>query len=692
MGLTNEGVNELKEELAILRALHNRLGSEVISADKLGHDLQLLISGTQDEYVKFTGSVASERNRLDLYQEELSGLDKDRMDKLQLEQRIDREFQITATALLGMQDHVVGLNDELSKRREVLRAVEGEVLSARQALDCAISTLRIKRNQRDGLYNEAAELARRIKRADGELMEIGNLYQSSRDRDIVKRRVLSELQTHLDVLRNEHNTILRRLESTKAEVNGIRTSIRDSSEQLTQRTHERSAKERILAQALAESNHLSSIVESKRSQISKLEREIIELEMKRDRTREQMSLVNQGHSAMDKEISDAEKILAELETDVAEVINQIAVGKTSLLTDTTVIDSCRSQIAGLDIELKSMESLMGSLPSQLVELRDQSGSLDAHLVELDYQIEIETRKLECGGLRIVSESEKGNMLDRIKSLEDEIAAATTCRINIQSGLSKLRTEIRLSERGCEEVKQDVVTRKDEVYELEALVESLEREVESARKSLVDILVLRDKLIADLRDKKKELRGIISNLYATQTDLTELDKVVINRRKEESTRLEDLKLISKELHQERHDLRKRVWEVQHATALMKSKLESIKEREERTKIPEEDLGVFFDEIESVKSAIESARKDLSKIDMALEISKDTDRSREFDELSKERDQLRSSLYVRAEITDPVMRRALASSSYQEWTKYVSESHSGLFEELKKDLACTGIEFP
>ena len=688
-----EACEILRQELVSIKTIGERLRSEVYASDKKAHDLQLLLSATQEQFLRVTGQVTEGRSILDSLRKELLILDEDRMSKLQVEQIAERDYRTDSVTMSEMHRELAILSEEKARRSSENVSSEFETFSIKQELESAINELRIKRTQRNDLNAEAANISERISTTDQQLLEMGNLYHATRDRHILKNRVLFELQTNLANLKKELTTVLKKVESTKAEIDGLSSPILEDTRKLANLIHERKSKEQELAREVSESQRLLSIMKTRQAQKSYLEREILELEDKREQLQKRVSLISHSNTSVDKEISETDAILGDLEREIAQVVNEIASRKERILSDTTIIESCRSEIAILEIELKSAETQLESLPSQLQQLRDESVAVDSHLLDLEYQIELEKRKLENGESRIVSESERASILERIKLIEADIQSATNVRNNMQSQISKLRTEMRITEKHRVAINEELNIVKDEVHEIESFVSSLEREEDSVKKSLVHALVFRDKLVADLWDKKKELTDIVSHVYTSQTDLGLLEKVLEDRNRDQLLKMEELKMINKELSRQRHDLRKKVWETQHETELLKSKMSIVKEREERGKVPEEDLGALVTEIEGLKVSIEKARMDLNKIEQVFGTdSSHEERDRKLEELKNERDKLRNELASRGKVLDQNTRRAIAALSYHEWTKCVSETFPSLFDELKKELNSIGMEFP
>jgi chromosome segregation ATPase len=439
---------------------------------------------------------------------------------------------------------------------------------------------------------------------------------------------------------------------------------------LSNLSHEKFNREQELSRAVEASKRLTILRESAESQHPILESEIRKLEKKRDLLQERIALLRQGSSSVDQEISDADRVLNELESEVSEVINHIATHKERILSHATAIESCREEISVLEIELSGLESQMGSLPGQLMHLKDQSTSLDSQLVELEYHIELEKKKLENGGDKIMTESEKSNLMERIKSLESQVGSATNLRNKLQTQIGNQKTEIRLMGKECQLLRDELQSITQKVLETETVVTSLEREDECAQKSLVDLLVFRDKLTADLRDKKKELADMISRIYTTQTELSELQKTVTEKNREHSEKLEELKLVNKGLVQERHVLRKQLWEIQHAGELLAAKLESRKEKEERSQVPEEDLTAYMEEIERLKIAIDKAQSDLDQINDAFGYS-GTGQEKELAKLCREKEQLEAQVLLLPSNNSLATSSEHIEQSIVEWNQLVKE---------------------
>ncbi len=671
--------------------INGRLKAEILSADNKAYEYQVLLNTAQNQFMQMSDSLSREKQILEIRLKDLHALDENRLRQLEGEQAAESECRIESVELSKLQERLPYLTEVYNKRSAEAKSLETVLVSRRHELDCAIDVLRILRKQRDDRYIELTNLTNRLTESEQHLVELGHLHQETRSRNSLKKRVLVELHSKLDMVTRDYEVVLKQVDQAKGEVGRLTDSVREATQKVSNLTHEKLNRERELARAIESSRRLAILRETTESHHPNHANEIRKLEKKRDLLLERINLLKEGSSCVDQEMHDADKVLNDLESEVTEVINRIATHKEQILSLSEATASCQEEVSGLEIELSGLETQMVSLPGQLMNLKDQSVFLDSQLVELEYHIQLEKKKLESGGNKILTDSEKSSVMERIKSLEAQVESATNLRNRLQTQLGNQRTEIRLMIKECQALQDELDSSTQQVLEAETVVESLEREDECARKSLVDILVFRDKLVADLRDKKNELADMIARVYTSQTELIASQKAITDRNGEQKEKLEELKLVNRELIQERHGLRKQAWDIQHAGKLLTAKLNSQKQKEERAQVPEEDLCGYMEEIERLKEAIENAKAELDQINKAFGPTDGDEKQAILAKLCWEKEQLEAQVLM----LEPNEKRPVnVDAGINAWKQLVRETvmkrYPSVYEEFRSELVSLGIE--
>jgi chromosome segregation ATPase len=643
--------------------IQERVKSEVISGDQQARRFQSLLNNSQDQFLRLKADVSNEKRVIEELLLELNGIDSESRRRLEEEETWQQEMEGETAEVTQLQDKMQKMtSDTIAKTREV-EAIEDAVVVARTDLDCAVNALRIKLKQRDDLQSDLKNVTDHIADVDQQLVNMGSLYEEARSREITKKGQLLNLQTSLSNLQKERSDLISQVNETRSEIDTLTVELRNSQTTLSIRIQEQNLAKKSLRSENAVLEQLARVLDTRKDENQALERVLIQLEAKKLMAEGRLSVLIEGKCSVEKEIEETDKIMRDIETEMTEVMYAIGDRKNTILTNSAIIESCRSEIATLEIDLSAMESQISQLPSRLISIRDESFNLDARLMELGYQISMEKEKLKNGCGRIVSESEKVSLINQLKSLESQLEGGVCVRNKLQNQLSKHRSETRVYEKRCESYRSELEVIKQEVHEKETMATCFEHEEKTAEKSLIDRLVFRDKLMADLRDKKSELSSLISSVYESQKNLSELEEKLKKRNMDQTSRLEELRLVQKELESQRHCLRMELWQVQHSVDLMKSKLNGIARKEKEDDGPETVVATKMAEIEKLKELLEKTKKDCDKLEHAFDTHYDTTNAHRLEQLREERDRLISCVkkLPHKEIDD-CLRKQIGAKSY------------------------------
>ncbi len=635
----------------------------MISGDQQARRFQSLLNNSQDQFLRLKADVSNEKRVIEELLLELNGIDSESRRRLEEEETWQQEMEGETAEVTQLQDKMQKMtSDTIAKTREV-EAIEDAVVVARTDLDCAVNALRIKLKQRDDLQSDLKNVTDHIADVDQQLVNMGSLYEEARSREITKKGQLLNLQTSLSNLQKERSDLISQVNETRSEIDTLTVELRNSQTTLSIRIQEQNLAKKSLRSENAVLEQLARVLDTRKDENQALERVLIQLEAKKLMAEGRLSVLIEGKCSVEKEIEETDKIMRDIETEMTEVMYAIGDRKNTILTNSAIIESCRSEIATLEIDLSAMESQISQLPSRLISIRDESFNLDARLMELGYQISMEKEKLKNGCGRIVSESEKVSLINQLKSLESQLEGGVCVRNKLQNQLSKHRSETRVYEKRCESYRSELEVIKQEVHEKETMATCFEHEEKTAEKSLIDRLVFRDKLMADLRDKKSELSSLISSVYESQKNLSELEEKLKKRNMDQTSRLEELRLVQKELESQRHCLRMELWQVQHSVDLMKSKLNGIARKEKEDDGPETVVATKMAEIEKLKELLEKTKKDCDKLEHAFDTHYDTTNAHRLEQLREERDRLISCVkkLPHKEIDD-CLRKQIGAKSY------------------------------
>ena len=675
--------------------IQERVKSEVISEDQQARRFQSLLNNSQDQFLRLKADVSNEKRVIEELLLELNCIDSESRRRLEEEETWQQEMEGETAEVTQLQDKMQKMtSDTIAKTREV-EAIEDAVVVARADLDCAVNALRIKLKQRDDLQSDFKNVTDHIADVDQRLVNMGSLYEEARSREITKKGQLLNLQTSLSNLQKERSDLISQVNEARSEIDTLTVELRNSQSTLSIRIQEQNLAKKSLRSENAVLEQLARVLDTRKEENQALERVLIQLEAKKLMAQGRLSVLIESKCSVEKEIDETDKIMRDIETEMTEVMNEIGDRKNTILTNSAIIETCRSEIATLEIDLSAMESQISQLPNRLISIRDESFNLDARLMELGYQISIEKEKLKSGCGRIVSESEKVSLINQLKSLESQLEGAVCVRNKLQNQLSKHRSETRVYEKRCESYRSELEVIKQEVNEKETMATCFEHEEKTAEKSLIDRLVFRDKLTADLRDKKSELSSLISSVYESQKNLSEFEEKLKIRNMDQTSRLEELRLVQKELESQRHCLRMKLWQVQHSVDLMKSNLNGIAMKEKEEDVSETVVATKMAEIEKLKELLEKTKKDCDKMEHAFDTHYDTTNSHRLEQLREERDRLISCLkkLPHKEIDD-CLRKAIGAKSYQDWKSCVGVVFKKwlpveVFKEFEEELKLVGV---
>lgn len=635
----DEEVKQLKDQILNLEKQLEESVEEVFTnsqavekLDQDNADAQLLICQLQDEVKQHSAqyqSIVEENNKLqqqlDIFEKNLESLQHHKAASLEESEKLIEVMNLKSileNQLASVSEELLLVKGEYQQLSSDFKSVSDNSSFKVEEVEVSLACLQVELGKREGevseLMTSVSEWKDRAVRAEHQLNVQVSRENNNENEDIQLRKKLQQVQTNLDLVTTERDTLSRKLSESVSEFKTLSTEARKQEEHLMERLE--SLTSQLEKSKVIVSEH-QSMVESMKimeSSLSSLRSEKKEFELQVQSLVESLRVAEDDNYNMrvQLESSDSKTLQSELrdvETRLQQSEQRETLMNTNLKESQVRLSKSKEEIDLLKSELHRLEDLCNVLTTDKDMLQRR---ID------DYVVEVAEQKV------FIEESK-----DSVE-LMNELNRMMGEKLEIETLLSKSHEEFefvqsKVLDLGFENEKLTLQLT-DLQYESDERVASLEKVLDSKTLEIqqlhTDLMGLRNDSSTNerIQELETELQTAEEMISGLESEIQTLTNVLEGSSAREESLVQALQESDVALQQVKEELNVKVLRVQHLekTKLTQDQLEKIKViKEERKKFADENkvlkkqiasLEVSYHELKASGSKASTTSLDVSDL--------------------------------------------------------------------------------
>jgi len=574
--------SETEEHLkALVNRQLGRLKAEIVRLQKLQDD-------TQDQINSYSNELMRGNEKLDQFKLEMNW-NQEQLEQWAIAARQKEEDELTLEKYRRADDSKVReltlavekLTVENDSKRKQLADQVTETQARQIEMDKTAELFKQLHEDRKKLIAQWEEAVNSMKTRDNQLERLGEEYAGNLGRKRQKEEKMRERKKFHEEVEGENSKLEQGIQQSDRQLVRIRLDHMDVKSSLTGFKDEVEVLKNQLTACETEKvntrnqhNQLVKSLESRKDKHDQLQKQ----SKGHARGLEDAVLKSKDKEGQSK---DAEAARAEMLQQQKMIEKEMKAAKDTLYKESAELYRLRAEEANTLGEISGAQSAIKNLQFQISRLDQERQRQQELLYAVDFQSQLMQRKVaRVSGERTVEEREEFN--EKVDQLEKQLEEQKNLHSILSAQIKRQDAELKSANRTLSIVKKDTEQMKGSMEELELQNTIVNRTVQSTVKDKEEALMQHDILRLEVKRLRQNLNSKSENLYSLENRKQQLQISMEEREKEIEVHTDVLKAQLRGAEEERHKAAIELAERKHKISNLKSKYENV-----RNKVKKED---------------------------------------------------------------------------------------------------------